>query len=76
MSGRELDIADMQCWVFHMAQSKWHVSGEECAELFRKYDILGFISECYELLHLNSYACVLDDVETILRNSGETMCFS
>ena len=23
MSERQLDIADMQCWVFRMAQSKW-----------------------------------------------------
>ena len=26
MSGKELDIADMQCWVFRMAQSKGKMS--------------------------------------------------
>ena len=41
MSERQRDIADMQCWVFHMAQSKWKMSPEDCAELFKKYDILG-----------------------------------
>jgi hypothetical protein len=76
MSKEQLDIADMQCWVFRMAQSKWHLSGQECAALFRKYDILGFIADCYDSLHLNSYACVLNDIETLLKNRGETVCFS
>lgn len=35
MSERQRDIADMQCWVFHMAQSKWKMSPEDCAELFK-----------------------------------------
>ena len=71
MSQRQLDIANMQCWIFHMAQSKWKLTPKECAELFKKHDIWGFISECYELLHVSSYACALDDVEDILRANGE-----
>ena len=71
MSERQLDIADMQCWVFRMAQSKWNMSSSDCAKLFQKYDILGFISECYDILHLNS--CVLHDVETLLKNRGVTV---
>ncbi len=27
MSGYNIDIADMQCWVFRMAQSKWILKG-------------------------------------------------
>lgn len=70
MSEKQIGIADMQCWVFRMAQSKWKMSPSDCAELFKKYDILGFISECYDILHLNGYACVLHDVETLLKNRG------
>ena len=70
MNQRQLDIADMQCWIFRMAQSKWKISPKECAELLKKYDILGFISECYELLHVSSYACALEDVEDILLANG------
>ena len=43
MSERQISIADMQCWIFRMAQTKWKMSPKECAELFKKYDILGFI---------------------------------
>ena len=60
-----MDIADMQCWVFRMAQKKWNISGKECSDIFQKYDILGFIRNCYDSLHLNCYACVLDDAEQI-----------
>lgn len=73
MSERERDISDMQCWVFRMAQTKWDLSPKACAQLFKKYNILEFISECYDSLHLNSYACVLHDVETLLHNRGVTI---
>ena len=67
------DIADMQCWVFRMAQVKWNMSAKECAAIFKKYNIFGFIADCYDSLHLNSYACALDDVETLLHNQGVTV---
>ena len=35
MSGYNIDVADMQCWVFRMAQSKWKMSPSDCAELLR-----------------------------------------
>lgn len=70
MSERQIDIADMQCWVFRMAQTKWKISSDDCANLFKKYDILGFISDCYDILHLNGYECVLHDVEMLLKNRG------
>ena len=70
MSEERINITHMQCHVFRMAQVKWGLSPQECAEIFRKYDILGFINECYDSLHLSSYNCALDDVETLLHNQG------
>lgn len=70
MSKRDIDIADMQCWIFRMAQEKWNIPPEDYADLFKKYDILGFISECYELLHVSSYENALADVEDILQANG------
>ena len=70
MSKRDIDIADMQCWIFRMAKKKWNIPPEDCADLFKKYDILGFISECYELLHVSSYENALADVEDILQANG------
>ncbi|MFQ9153376.1 MAG: DUF3791 domain-containing protein [Blautia sp.] len=39
----------------------------------KKYDILGFIAECYDILHLNGYSCVLHDVETLAEESEVTV---
>ena len=41
MSERQLDIADIQCWVFRMAQSKWNMSSSDCAKLFQSTIFLG-----------------------------------
>lgn len=70
MDEKILGIMDMQCWVFRMAQTKWNMAPKDCAKLFRDYDILGFISKCYELLHVSSYSCALEDIEEILRANG------
>ena len=74
MSEREIDIADMQCWIFRMAENKWEKSPEECAKIFRENDILGYISRCYDSLHLSSYECALTDVEEMLKNRGVSIC--
>ena len=73
MSQRQLDIADMQCWIFRTAQAKWNISAKKYSELFKAYDILSFISECYELLHVSSYDHALHDVEDILEAHGVTI---
>ena len=68
MSQQQIGIADMQCWVFRNAQNKWNISPKECAGIFQKYDLFGFISECYDILHVSSYQCALDEIEEILHN--------
>ena len=44
MSQTQIGIADMQCWVFRKAQKKWNLTPAECADVFRKYDLLGLSS--------------------------------
>ena len=46
------------------------LSAMDQKELFAKYDLLGFIEECYGLLHVSSYRHALDEVEEILRCNG------
>ena len=70
MSREQIGIADMQCRVFRMAQTKWKMTSAQCADLFEMYRILDFISDCYDTLHLSSYQCALNDVEELLHNKG------
>lgn len=70
MDQLQTDIDDMKCWVFRMAQTRWHVDPSGCADIFKENDILGYIERHYGLLHLSSYECALDDIEEMLRNRG------
>jgi len=70
MTDLETAVADMQAWVFRKAQQKWNVSAPECAKIFRKYGVFGYISELYDLLHLNGYDAALEDVENFIRSRG------
>lgn len=70
MSTRQIDITHMQCSLFRMAQTKWDKTPQELSSLFQKYDIFGFISSCYDSLHLSSYQLALEDIETLLHNKG------
>lgn len=68
MTQHQIDVLDMQCWAFRMAQTRWHLSAEDCSSIFQRYEILQFMEECYDILHLSSYMCVLDDIEKLIRN--------
>jgi hypothetical protein len=70
VSQEQIDIADMQCWIFRMAQTKWKLSPTQCVCIFKQYDVFGFIEKCYDILHLSSYQCALNDVEEMLHNRG------
>ena len=70
MGKDQIGIADMQCWVFRHAQRDWNLSPSQCADLFKKYDILGFIAECYGILHVSSYQSALDEAREILAGKG------
>ena len=70
MNEQQKGIEDMQCWVFRLAQKKWNISPAECAQLFKQYNLLGYISECYDLLHVSSYQSALEEIEDILREKG------
>jgi hypothetical protein len=74
MQTQNVDIDDMQCWIFRMAQIKWHKSPQECAKIFQDNQVFEFISDCYDYLHLSSYKCALNDVEKMLKNRGVTPC--
>lgn len=74
MTEDQIDIADMQCWVFRMAENKWNIPAKRCVEIFKDNDILGFIERSYGILHISSYACTLSDVEEMLRNKGVVIC--
>ena len=67
---REQEINLMKCWLFRHATLRWNKTPVETADLFRKYALYKFVTDCYELLHVASYDCALDEIENILAANG------
>ncbi|WP_165248634.1 DUF3791 domain-containing protein [Adlercreutzia sp. ZJ141] len=74
MSPRQIDVADMQCWLLRMAQVAWRMPAGEVAILFRDQGVFDYIDDLYDLLHVSSYQCALGDVERYLQVRGALPC--
>ena len=66
----EVLIQDMKCFCFRIAEKRWNKSPKETFELFQKYNLLKYIDDCFGILHVSSYECIVDDMEKILKNNG------
>ena len=66
MTPKQIAIADMQCRVFRNAQKKRKDTPVQCARLFKDYDLTGYISDCYDLLHGSSHQNALEEIEDFL----------
>lgn len=64
------EILRMQIRLFRLACKKWNKKTLECAEIFDKYDVDKYISELYELFHVQGDDANLDDIETYLENNN------
>ena len=74
MDANVAEIHDMQVRMFRKAQVAWGLTGKECAAIFQKYDIFGFIEQCYDSLHTTGENVILGDIEELLRNHGVKLC--
>ena len=74
MSQEQINISHMQCWLFRLAQTKWKKTPEETTELFQRFGLFDYISECYDVLHLSSYHHALEDIESVLAAKGVLVC--
>ena len=70
MTPRESEILSMQIRLFRQFMERHQVDKDKASQIFKEYDLFGFISECYGALHLSSDNCALNDIDTLLKNSG------
>lgn len=70
MSPAQIDIADMQSWVFRLAQKRWRMQPAECARIFKDNGVFDYLASSYGILHLSSYESALNDIERYLENRG------
>ena len=60
----------MSVRLFRLAIERWNLSRQECAFLFRKYDIFGYIADAYEEFHEQGDEANIDDIEAYLTAKG------
>lgn len=63
-------IIFMQVRLIRLAAEELDIPIQEINALFKKYDVLGFIEECFGLFHMEGDYAVLDDILCYLRNKG------
>ncbi len=66
----ESEILSMQIRLFQQFMKRHGLTKEEASNIFVKNDVFGFISDCYGSLHMSSDRCALNDIDTLLKNSG------
>lgn len=62
------DLYQIQVRLFRLAQLKWNISAAKCSELFKKYNIYGYIEACYDFFHVQGDEASLSDIEKYLEN--------
>lgn len=59
---RNFDITYMQIDCVHRYSTKYKISMRETSILFDKYNIWGYISTCYDILHLEGTDYIVKDI--------------
>ena len=67
---RKDEILHMQVRLFRRANKRWQKSIRECADIFDKYDVDGYIREAYEFFHVRGDDANLDDIDEYLKSRG------
>jgi hypothetical protein len=49
------------------------LSGEEVASLFERYDLYGYVTKYFEVLHTMGDAVIVQDIDAQIAQSGMTM---
>jgi len=67
---RKDEVLRMQVRLFRLVNKKWNKSIAECADIFDKYDIDGYIRDVYESFHVQGDDTNLEDIGEHLQRLG------
>ena len=63
-------ILFMQIRILRMASERFHLSLKKTAELFKTFEVLRYIRECFGIFHVEGDEAVFDDVKSYLKIKG------
>lgn len=70
---KQNEILHMQVRLFRLACKNWSKTRQECAKIFDDYDVDEYISEAYELFHVQGDEVNLEEIENYLRKKGASL---
>lgn len=60
----------MQIRILRKASERFGLPLKETAELFKKFDVLKYIRECFGIFHVEGDEAVFEDVKSYLKIKG------
>ena len=69
MSEKE-EILFMQTRMIRLASEEWHLPIDKIIDLFKKFDVLGYIEKGYGIFHCEGDEAVLEDITEFLKGKG------
>lgn len=63
-------IVFMQARLLRMASEEWKVTIQNANDIFKKYNLLRFIEECFDVFHMEGDRAVFYEIQTLLKNKG------
>ena len=63
-------ILYMQVRIFRMFVERFSLSFQKCAEIFKSFDVLQYIEDCYGIFHVQGDEANFDDVKSYLDRQG------
>ena len=70
MSIRDKEVLNMQLVLIPVLSKAWKKSYADLAAIFVKYDVLGYIDECYEVYNSTGNQGIIDDLRDFIEMQG------
>ena len=70
MSTRNDTVLNMQLALIPFLANAWELSFSQLSDIFRKYDVLGYIDVCYENYNSTGNQGILEDLEEYIEMQG------
>ena len=70
MSERDRAVLNMQLVLIPLLVLAWRISYSQLADVFKKYDVLGYIDICYERYNSTGNQGIIDDLREYIEMQG------
>ena len=70
MKTRDNKVLNMQLTLIPILAKVWNKSYSELSDIFKKYDVLGYIDVCYEKYNSTGNQGIIDDLQDYIEMQG------